>query len=73
MAAATWEYVVYAAGGGLKRAKPDELTQILNQSASEGWELMQVVPQENVNRVLLVLRRPSTSRTRRQAAWGGPV
>ena len=73
MAAATWEYAVYAAGGGFKRAKPEELTQVLNQAASEGWELMQVVPQENANRVLLVLRRPSTPRARRQSTWGGPM
>ena len=73
MAASPWEYAVYAAGGGMKRAKPEELTEILNQAASEGWELMQVVPQENHNQVYLVLRRQSTPRTRRQAAWGGPM
>jgi hypothetical protein len=73
MAAATWEYSVCAAGGGFKRVKPDELTEMLNQAASEGWELMQIVPQESNYQVLLVLRRPSTTRTRRQATWGGPM
>jgi len=73
MAAATWEYSVSAAGGGIKRAKPDELTEMLNQAASEGWERMQIVPQENHNQVLLVLRRRSTQRTRRQATWCGPM
>jgi Domain of unknown function (DUF4177) len=70
MASAAWEYAVHQAGGALKRAKPDELTEILNQAASEGWELVQIVPQENINTVLLVLRRPSTPRTRREVAWG---
>jgi hypothetical protein len=70
MASAAWEYAVHPAGGALKRAKPEELTEMLNQAASEGWELMQIVPQENINTVLVVLRRPSTPRTRREAAWG---
>jgi Domain of unknown function (DUF4177) len=71
MGATVWEYVVYPAGGGLKRAKPEELTGILNQAASEGWELFQVVPQEDNYRLLLVLRRPATPRTRREAGWPG--
>jgi hypothetical protein len=54
----------------LKRAKPEELTEMLNQAASEGWELQQVVPQENINTVLVVLRRPSMQRTRRETSWG---
>jgi len=73
MGAAAWEYAVHPAGGGLKRAKPDELTEMLNQAALEGWELMQIMPQEGVNTLLLVLRRASTPRTRRHAAWGGPM
>jgi hypothetical protein len=73
MGAAAWEYAVHQAGGGLKRAKPDELTEMLNLAASEGWELMQIVPQEGISTLLLVLRRPSTPRTRRHAAWGGPM
>ena len=73
MGAAAWEYAVYSAGGGIKRAKPEELTEMLNRAASEGWELVQIVSQEGTNSVLLVLRRPSTPRARRQAAWGGPM
>jgi hypothetical protein len=70
MASAAWEYTVQPAGGALKRAKPDELTEMLNQAASEGWELMQIMPQENINTVLLVLRRPTAPRKRREASWG---
>ena len=70
MASPVWEYAVLPAGGVLKRAKPEELTEMLNQAASEGWELQQVVPQENINTVLVVLRRPSMQRTRRETSWG---
>jgi hypothetical protein len=70
MASPAWEYAVHPAGGALKRAKPEELTEMLNQAASEGWELVQIMPQESISSVLLVLRRPSTRRTRREASWG---
>ncbi len=73
MAASAWEYAVHPAGGALKRAKPEELTEMLNQAASGGWELVQIVPQESSNAVLLVLRRPSTTRTRRESSWPGGV
>lgn len=71
MAGPAWEYAVHPAGGALKRAKPEELTAMLNQAASDGWELVQIVPQENSNTVLLVLRRPSTARIRRESSWPG--
>jgi hypothetical protein len=69
MGAAAWEYSVCAAGGRIKRAKPEELTEMLNHAALEGWELMQIVSQEGITSLLLVLRRPSTPRTRRETSW----
>jgi len=69
MASPAWEYAVHPAGRALRPAKPEELTEMLNRAASEGWELVQIVPQERAITVLVVLRRPSTPRTRREAAW----
>lgn len=71
MAGAAWEYSVHSVGGLLKQAKPAELTELLNQAARDGWELTHMVRQEKSNALWLVLRRPSTPRTRREAAWGG--
>jgi hypothetical protein len=70
MASPAWEYAVLPAGGALKRAKPEDLTEMLNRAAAEGWELVQIMPQEGITTVLLVLRRPSTPRTRRETSWG---
>jgi lipocalin len=71
MTAAAWEYSVQSVGGILRQPKPEQLTEMLNQAAREGWELTNMVPQENSNALWLVLRRPSTSRTRREASWPG--
>ena len=71
MASSAWEYAVQPAGRALRRAKPEELTEMLNRAASEGWELVQIVPQESASTVLLVLRRPSTPRSRRESSWPG--
>jgi hypothetical protein len=69
MAGAAWEYRVNSIGGILKGANPEQLTEVLNRAAADGWELTHMVPQENSNGLWLVLRRPSTQRTRREAAW----
>lgn len=69
MTGAAWEYRVHSIGGVLKGAKPEQLTEVLNRAAGDGWELTHMVPQENSNALWLVLRRPSTPRTRREAAW----
>jgi lipocalin len=71
MAAAAWEYRVQSVGGILRQPKPEQLSEMLNQAALEGWELTHMVPQENSNALWLVLRRPSTSRTRRETSWPG--
>jgi len=71
MAGVAWEYRVHSIGGVLKGAKPEQLTEVLNQSAADGWELTHMVAQENSNALWLVLRRPSTARTRRKATWNG--
>lgn len=71
MAAAAWEYSVQSVGGILRQPKPEQLSEMLNQAAQEGWELTQMVPQENSNALWLVLRRPSTARTRRESSWPG--
>jgi hypothetical protein len=71
MAAAAWEYSVQSVGGVLRQPKPEQLTEMLNQAAQEGWELTNMVPQENSNALWLVLRRPSTARTRRESSWPG--
>jgi len=69
MAGAAWEYRVHSIGGVLKGAKPEQLTEVLNRAAADGWELTHMVPQENSNGLWLVLRRQTTARTRREAAW----
>ena len=71
MAAAAWEYSVQSVGGILRQPKPEQLSEMLNQAAQEGWELTHVAPQENSNALWLVLRRPSTARTRRESSWPG--
>jgi hypothetical protein len=71
MAAAAWEYSVQSVGGILRQPKPEQLSEMLNQAAQEGWELTHMVPQENSNALWLVLRRPSTARTRRESSWPG--
>jgi len=71
MPAPAWEYSVQSVGGLLRQAKPDQLTELLNRAAQEGWELTHMVPQENSNALWLVLRRPSTSGSRRRASWPG--
>lgn len=71
MAAAAWEYTVQSVGGILRQAKPEQLTDLLNQAAREGWELTHMVPQENSNALWMVLRRPSSARARREESWPG--
>ncbi len=70
MAGAVWEYSVHSVGGILRQVKPEQLTELLNQAAQEGWELVQMTAQENSNALWLVLRRPSTPETRRKTSWG---
>ena len=60
---------MHSIGGVLKGAKPEQLTEVLNRAAADGWELTHMVPQENSNGLWLVLRRQTTARTRRAAAW----
>ncbi len=69
MTGAAWEYRVHSIGGILKGANPEQLTEVLNRAAADGWELTHMVPQENSNGLWLVLRRQTTARTRREAAW----
>jgi hypothetical protein len=69
MAGPTWEYRVHTIGGVLRQPKPEQLTEVLNEAAAEGWELTHMVGQENSNALWLVLRRASTPRTRREASW----
>jgi hypothetical protein len=71
MAGAAWEYSVQSVGGILRQPKPEQLTEMLNRAAAEGWELTHLATQDNTNALWLVLRRPSTARTRRESSWPG--
>jgi hypothetical protein len=65
----TWEYRVEKVGSALRAPKPELLTELLNQSAAEGWEPMHLTPVSSTYQVLLVLRRPVSRQTRRRASW----
>jgi 3'-phosphoadenosine 5'-phosphosulfate sulfotransferase len=65
-----WEYRVESAGGGLRGVRVDEVEDLLNEAAVEGWEPLLMESLTNSNKLLLVLRRPQSERTRpRSRTW----
>jgi hypothetical protein len=68
-----WEYYVREFGSALRRAKPEEVEEFLNESANDGWELNQVATMSNGSKVMVILRRkvsqPSRKRKRSWPEW----
>jgi hypothetical protein len=65
-----WEYRVDKVGGVLRHVKTEQLADLLNEAAGEAWEPVQVIPLENTNQLLVVLRRPAETRRRsRVGTW----
>ena len=68
---AQWEYTVEVMGGTLKSVRPEELADLLNLAAEEGWEPVDILLRSsNGNQLMIVLRRPIKSRSRkRKRGW----
>lgn len=66
---APWEYRVEKLGSTMRSPKPELLAEILNQAATEGWEPLHLTPVFSANQLFVVLRRPTTHRSRRRATW----
>jgi hypothetical protein len=65
-----WEYWVEELGGGFRGARSQELEALLNEASAENWELAEVAPLANSNRLLVVMRRRLDGRThKRQRQW----
>ena len=65
-------YRVEVLGGGLRGAHPEELESLLNDMASEGWELHSLSHQTNSNRIWVVFRsrpRDLEKRESRRRGW----
>lgn len=50
-----WEYRVETLKGGLRSPKPEALEHILNAADAQGWELLDLVRQNNSNDLWVVL------------------
>jgi len=62
------EYRVEALGNVWRGSRPQDLEDILNQAAGEGWELDQMAV--HGNQIWVVLRRAAERRSRdRSATW----
>ena len=65
-----WEYCVETLGNIWRGPSSQELEDLLNGAASEGWELVTAFSLANSNRILAIFRREKSTRTRRRrAAW----
>jgi hypothetical protein len=62
---AEWKYHVESLSAGLRAIKPEELEARLNEACEEGWELVQISPQTNSNRLYIVWRRSMVTKSRR--------
>jgi hypothetical protein len=62
-----WEYHVEVLGSFWDAPGPDEVQQFLTESAEEGWELVELAPVQNRNKMMLILRRPVDSRRPRMS------
>lgn len=69
--AAQWEYAVETLGGALRGARPEELAELLNHAAGDGWEPLHVLLRtSNSSQLMVVLRRKVQSRSReRTRSW----
>ena len=68
---AQWEYTVETLGGALRGARSEELSELLNYAAEDGWEPVEVfLRSANGNQLMIVLRRPTQSPARkRTGSW----
>ena len=65
-----WEYRVEHYGSSFSGPKPEILQDLINEAADEGWELFQVSPITNSNKLLVVYRKPFRTRSRdRSTTW----
>ena len=65
-----WEYCVETLGSIWRGPSPDEMEILLNEAASDGWELVTAVGLSSSNRILAILRRSKRTRSRqRRDTW----
>jgi hypothetical protein len=65
-----WEYQVEQFGSALKGAKAEEIEQLLNEAAQEGWELSHTAPMANGTKLFVIIRRKVEERSRRRpTSW----
>jgi hypothetical protein len=61
-----WEYQVRQFGSAWRNAKPEEIEAHLNDAAGEGWELVEAASMSGGNRLMIILRRKTGLRSRKQ-------
>lgn len=64
-----WEYRVSTFGSAWSGVNDEELEILLDSWGEEGWEVVEVSPITNSNKVRMVAKRPLTTSTRRQRTW----
>jgi hypothetical protein len=67
----SWEYSVETLGNIWRGPSPEDIELLLNEAASDGWELVTVFGQSSGgNRLTVVLRRERrTTSRRRRDTW----
>lgn len=69
---AQWEYTVEVLGGALRGARPEDLAELLNLAAADGWEPHNVfLRSSNGSQLMVILRRPVQTRSR-ERRWSWP-
>jgi hypothetical protein len=65
-----WIHQVFTVGSALRGIKDDELAQILNRMAEDGWDIINVtIPYGG--RPKIIARRLLSGAERRQKSWPG--
>jgi hypothetical protein len=65
-----WEYTVETIGSIWRGPSSNELESLLNEAASEGWELVTAFNLAGGNRILVILRRAlQTKGRKRRSTW----
>ena len=65
-----WIHQVFTVGSALKGLKDEELAQILDRMAADGWEIINVTFPPG-SRPKVIARRQLTESERRQKSWPG--
>jgi hypothetical protein len=69
---AEWEYTVEVLGGALRGARPEDITELLNLAAEDGWEPHNIfLRSSNGNQLMVILRRPVQTHSR-ERRWSWP-